>query len=65
MFGAKKANATMHKGAGNPASPMKSAKVGTKPSFKSGAREGESVPFVTKQNGMKGNSKKVDRLYED
>lgn len=61
---AKKANATMHKGAGNPVSGMVSAKVATKPSFNAGAKEGQNVPFVTKQNGMKGNSKKVDR-YQD
>ena len=64
MFGAKKANATMHKGAGNPIRGMKSAKTSSgKSSFSAGAKVGASAPLVTKQNGLKGDSKKVDR-YE-
>lgn len=61
---AKKANATMHKGAGKPVSGMANAKVTAKPSFLAGAKEGGKSPLVTRQNGHQGDSKKVDRLYE-
>lgn len=65
MLEAKKANATMHKGAGNPVRGMESAKTSEgKAHFSAGAKVGASHPLVTKQNGHKGDSKKVDRLYE-
>lgn len=65
MFEAKKANATMHKGAGNPIRGMKNAKTSQgKAPFSAGAKVGASHPLVTKQNGLKGDSKKVDRFYE-
>lgn len=64
MFSAKKANATLHKGAGRPVNGVANAKVnGNIASFNAGAKVGASNPLVTKQNGLKGNSKKVDR-YE-
>lgn len=62
---AKKANATLHKGAGRPVGGMQSAKTSEgKGSFSAGTKVGPSNPLVTKQNGRKGDSKKVDRFYE-
>lgn len=64
MFEAKKANATLHKGAGQPINGMKSAKVGTGSSFSKGAKEGQNVPFNTKQNGG-GMDTRKEIKYED
>ena len=59
----KKANATLHKGAGGSTRGMESAKVSTSASFNKGAREGKSKSLDDKQNGKEGDSRKVDKLY--
>lgn len=61
-FLAKKANATLHKGAGGSIRRMQSVKKPTFSSFKSGSQEGQKMPLRMENKGNRGDSRKVDKM---